>query len=102
MATRLELDARLRAIPGVEHVYFQPPENVRMQFPCIVYELADIHTRRADNKHYVKHKRYTVTYVTRNWDESMLDKILESFEMASFNRSFKSDNLYHFVYDLYF
>ena len=102
MATRKELDSLLREIPGIDRVYFQPPPNFQMEFDCIVYELADIHTRRADNKHYVVHKRYTVTLVMRKYNEATIDALLNKFDMISFSREFRSDNLYHHVFDLYF
>lgn len=102
MGTRVQLDALLHEIPGIEHVYFQPPPNLQMEFDCIVYELADIHTMRADNKHYIQHKRYTVTLVMRKYKEETIDALLNKFDMVSFNREFRSDNLYHHVFDLYF
>ena len=102
MGTRVQLDAILRQVPGISHVYFQPPTNLQMEFDCIVYELTDVHTMRADNKHYIRHKRYTVTIIQRKYNEGTIDALLNMFDMASFNRSFKSDNLYHHVFDLYY
>lgn len=102
MRTRKELDELLRNIPGITNVYFQPPPNVQMQFDCIVYELSDIHTMRADNKHYIGHKRYTITLITKKYDENIANVLMEKFDKISFSRMFRSDNLYHHVFDLYF
>lgn len=102
MRTRKELDELLRTIPNISNVYFQPPPNIQMQFDCIVYELSDIHTMRADNKHYIGHKRYTVTLITKKYDEAITEALMKKFDMISFSRSFKTDNLYHYVFDLYF
>jgi hypothetical protein len=35
MASRLQLQALLEGV--TEHVYFQPPTNLEMQYPCIMY-----------------------------------------------------------------
>jgi hypothetical protein len=35
MGQRAELQILLESI--TEHVYFQPPENVALEFPCIIY-----------------------------------------------------------------
>ena len=51
MATKLSerrsgLDALLRSIVkqrcGSENVYYQPPANLRMKYPCICYKLEKI------------------------------------------------------------
>ena len=40
MRTRLDLDDTLREIMGDKgSVYFQPPENLKMKYPCIRYSL---------------------------------------------------------------
>jgi hypothetical protein len=36
MAPRLQLQTLLETL--TEHVYFQPPENLKVQYPCIVYQ----------------------------------------------------------------
>ena len=39
MDRRLKLQTLLESIKGVSKVYFQPPETVKMSYPCIVYLL---------------------------------------------------------------
>lgn len=102
MTRRLELDKIFRAILGTNNVYFQPPESVKMQYPCIRYELSDIDNRHADNKNYTLTDRYTVQYITKDPDNEMKRYILETFEMCSFDRFYTSDNLNHYVYTLYY
>ena len=40
-------------ILGSPNVYFQPPANVLMNYPAIVYALKGIDTVRADNRVYI-------------------------------------------------
>lgn len=82
-------------------VYFQPPSSVRMVYPCIVYHLDDVTELYADNKTYKAHDRYLVTVIDPNPD-STIHHYLRSLELSRFSRFYTSDNLNHFVYEVYF
>ena len=99
--TREALQALLEELLGSRNVYFQPPESVKLKYPCIVYERSDIRTVRADNLPYLKHKRYTVTYIDEDPDSKIPDKLLE-LERCGFDRHLTSDNLNHDVFTLYY
>lgn len=96
-----ELQTLLEELMGNTNVYFQPPSNVKMNYPCIIYKLDNIKTRYANNNPYQKSKRYSVTYISKSPDQFIPDKIGE-LPTASFNGFFISDNLNHTVYNLYF
>ena len=49
MNRRYELQAVLEGILGSGNVYFQPPENLKVRYDCIVYERSEIETVHADN-----------------------------------------------------
>lgn len=98
---RLELQKLLEQILGSRNVYFQPPTNLVMEFPCIVYTRSNSKTVYADNKKYVLKKCYQVTLINSDPDSKTLDK-LELLDYCQFDRQFKSENLYHTVYKLYF
>jgi hypothetical protein len=99
MALRLALHDLLTQI--TEHVYFQPPTNVQMQYPCIVYVRDGSHTDYADNEHYRLLKRYQVTVIDRNPDNNLPDQV-EELSFCEFNRFFAADNLNHWVFTLFF
>lgn len=101
MGQRLELQTLLETILGSRNVYFQPPANVQMQYPCIVYNRDNADTKFAGNKPYRNVKRYQVTVIDRNPDSVIPDKIA-ALPMCSFNRFFTADNLNHDVYTLFF
>lgn len=99
MAPRLQLHSRLTGL--VEHVYFQPPSNIKMSFPCILYTRDDSYSEHADNRPYIHAKRYQVTVVDRNPDSPLPD-LVESLPLCSFSRAFAADDLNHWVFNLYF
>ena len=100
--TRSDLQHRLEEILGTDKVYFKVPESGKMSYPCIKYDLARINTVKASNKIYKKDNCYTVYLISKNPDISLKDSILDEFDYISFDRSYKADNLYHYVYTLYF
>lgn len=97
---RHELHDKLKTVCNT--VYFQPPRSESMKYPCIRYELAGIPTARADNKVYLNWKRYTVTYITENPDDEVVAQLLELLPHVSFDRQYKSGNLYHNVFEIYY
>ena len=52
MADRVELQAYLEKILGSENVYYQPPSNVKMEYPAIKYDLNDVYKSYAGDKVY--------------------------------------------------
>jgi hypothetical protein len=72
-----------------------------MQYPCIVYQRDTADSRFAGNKLYRYTKRYQVTFISRDPDDDVPDKIA-ALPLCSFDRSFVADNLHHDVFRLYF
>jgi len=102
MASRLELQEKLEEFLGRRNVYFQPPESVKLQYPCIIYSLNRIETKGANNKVYLMHKSYSVSIIDKNPDSEFPEKLLESFECCAMDTSYKIDNLYHYVFTLFY
>lgn len=99
---RIKLQQELEALLGSNKVYFQPPQNVKIGYPSIIYEMADIDSVYADNRSYKLSKSYSLTYITSNPDDELVTKIIEHFKFCSFDRVFKSENLYHNIFALYY
>lgn len=97
---RLELDDIFREILGNNHTYFQPPESVKLQYPCIVYD-RDIRTVKADDISYLYRCRYEVTLIAKDPDSELPLKILD-LPYCSMDRHFTNDNLHHWVFTLYY
>ena len=98
---RYELQAAFKNILGSSNVYFQPPETLKMSYPCIVYELSKYHDRNADNKLYGHHSQYQVTLIDRNPDSPYKDSLHE-FPLTSLSSTFTADGLNHFVFTTYY
>lgn len=101
MASRIELQNLLENILGSRNVYYQPPASVSIKYPAIIYSRSDIDTRFADNSPYSLQHAYMLTYIDRNPDSEYVNKIA-SLPMCVYDRQYKSDNLYHDVFKLYF
>lgn len=99
MAPRLELHELLESF--VENVYFQPPTNVTLQYPCIIYMRDYAETEFADNGPYNHVTRYMVTVIDRDPDSDIPKKVA-SMRMSLFNRFYTVDNLNHDVYRVFY
>lgn len=83
------------------HVYFQPPEGFKMDYPCIVYSRNLGKTDYANNKPYQHYVRYGVMVIDRDPDSVILSKVA-MLPMCTFERHFTAGNLNHDLYNLYF
>lgn len=101
LSQRLLIQTQLEELLGSRNVYFQPPANVKMAYPCIVYARDYVTTSHADNKPYRRAKRYQVTVIDRNPDSEIPDKI-GNLPKSQFERHFTADNLNHDVFSVYF
>lgn len=95
------LQGLLMEVLGSRNVYFQPPSNVQMQYPCIKYELDIFEKTYAENNMYQRSTRYQVTYITTKVDSDVPEKLL-ALPLCSFERFYTADNLYHYVYRIFY
>lgn len=100
MGTRLEFQAFLEAFDGVS-VYFQPPPEVQMSYPAIVYNRDNLDNQFADNIPYTGTDRYQVTLIDADPDSPLHAK-LKALPLMRFVRHFTSANLNHDIYNVYF
>lgn len=101
MAPRLELQTLLKSLLGSDNVYFQPPTNTQLLYPCIIYSRDDQRVEHADNVPYTRRTRYKVTVIDANPD-SLIPTKVGALPLCSFDRSYTSDNFNHDVYQLFF
>ena len=83
-----------------KHVYYQPPESVRLHYPCIVYKLAELSPWHANNKVYHHMEKYTLTVIDQDPDSELRDVVSE-LRFCRMTRSFENDNLHHWVFNIY-
>lgn len=103
MDRRLEFNEILVSILGHREVYFQPGENVTIDYSrgAIVYQRDYENSLFADDAPYSSKRRYSVTYIDRNPDNTVIGK-LASLPMSVFDRFFKANGLNHDVYKIYY
>jgi hypothetical protein len=99
MGQRLQLHQLLETF--VENVYFQPPTNIQLIYPCIIYKRDFAETKFADDIPYNHKLRYMVTVIDRNPDSDIPSKVA-AMPMSLFNRFYTADNLNHDVYNVYY
>lgn len=99
---RLELHSQLVELLGSNHVYFQPPGTVKMQYPCIRYTRDRGQHVRADNKTYIYRQAYQLIYIDPNPVNDMNERLIEHFSEITYVRNYQADNLNHDVFTLYY
>lgn len=99
MGTRLELHSLLLSI--VPNVYFQPPEDIQMVYPCIVYDRTDLVTKHANNAPFKLDVEYTLTVIDRDPDSDIPIQIA-MLPKSRHERFFKADNLNQNIFTVFF
>lgn len=99
MGTRTELHNKLVGLLGSRNVYFQPPENLRLSYPAIIYERSGLPVVRADNESYVGWHRYNVTILDKDPDSPLVD-MLARFPHTRFVRHYSTEGLNHDVFEI--
>ncbi|MCD8155150.1 MAG: hypothetical protein LUF78_10810 [Clostridiales bacterium] len=101
MGTRLELHAVLVEVLGSDHVYFQPPETLKIEYPCIIYNRTSEMNRFANDSMYYYRKRYEITVIDKDPDTEIPDKVA-ALPFCIHDRNYTADNLNHYIYKLYY
>lgn len=66
MSKRVELGKKLKEILGSDNVYFQPPDNLKMSYPCIRYRLEGGNAEYADNVPYRFSRQYELVFICKD------------------------------------
>lgn len=101
MHSRQDLQNLLEATLGSKNVYYQPPESIKLKYPCIVYQLDKIKKNEADNKWYRIRTSYQATLIYKEADSTLPYEMVK-LDSCAHVQHFKSDNLYHDVYSIEF
>lgn len=101
MRSRLTLHEELVNVLGSRNVYFQPPEEIKMKYPCIVYERYDITNTYADDDIYIQPRQYRVTIIDENPDSEIVTR-MSQFKTARFINHQIVENLNHDTFNIYY
>lgn len=82
-------------------VYFQPPEDMKMVYPCIVYQRDPGSTKFANNLPYNYEQQYQVTLISRDPDDPLKEQLVR-LRKTRHARFFVAYNLNHDVFSIFF
>ena len=101
MGSSQDLREILIKILGNKNVYFQPPASLSMNYPAIIYSLNDMEPIYANNQVYSLNKKYSVTLIHDDPDNTVKEELARLRKCKNDN-CFTHDNLYHYVFTLYY
>lgn len=107
MGNRLELHEILCELVNIEepdgdrHVYFDPPESVKMKYPAIRYNRKNVDVLHANDAIYKTMTCYELTVIDSKPDSDLIDKLL-LLQYCSYDRHYKANNLNHDTFTLYY
>lgn len=97
---RLSLHSELVSL--CNHVYYNPPESLKLEYPCIVYAQEPPDVRKADNKRFIVTNKWQLVVISKDVDYDLAETIAEHFEKCAISRIYKADNLQHWSLTLYY
>lgn len=100
MGSRLELHDEL--LEFADNVYFQPPSDYKLKYPCIIYQKNNNNRVFGNDSLYLKKQGYQVTVIDRNPDTMTADDLEDKFQYCAISQYFTIDNLNHITLELYY
>lgn len=101
MGSRIDLQRLLENLLGSDHVYYDPPETVKIKYPAIIYSKNGVQSKRADDSRYQTLTRYDLIVIDRRPDNPVIEKLLD-LSYCSYDRHYASDNLHHDSLTIYY
>lgn len=101
MLKRVDIQEKFKFLLGSDNVYYQPPANLKMKYPAIVYSLDGLDVKRFDNTRLINKNCFSVTHIYRNESENLVETMLKNFEYISFDNRSIVDGIYNDHYTIY-
>lgn len=86
---------------GNRHVYFDPPMDLQIKYPAIIYSRGRINKVYANNIAYSLRTPYEIIVIDHDPDNEYVSKIL-ALPYCEHDRHYASDNLHHDAFTLYY
>ena len=99
--TRLTLQTKLEDLLGSKHVYYQPPENLKMEYPAIRYSKSDEEDIYANNIKYLSMSVYDLVVIDKKPDNPVIKKLLE-LPYSKLDRHYEADGLNHDIIRIFY
>lgn len=101
MGQRVDLHQKLIDALGTRYVYYQPPESIKLQYPCIIYSLSRLPIRYANDIPYSVDHGYDCILIDSNPESKILDRLVR-LPLCKFDKPYTADNLYHYPFTIYY
>lgn len=92
---RIELHNKL--LEYCDTCYFQPPETVKLSYPCIIYSRNQVESLTANNINYKNDREWTIRVIAREPDSEIPTNLLQGLSMISLIDDYVSDGLYNTI-----
>lgn len=100
MRTYRDLLHLLQKAVNHNRVYFQPPENLKIGYPAVIFHLSKVKLDHADDVPYKGAREYSVTLITKEPEPEVLDEIL-TIPYTTLDTTYIVDGMNHFVFTTY-
>lgn len=100
MADRKDFHKKLEQAFGCK-CYFQPPETLKLTYPCVVYAFERFDTRRANNLNYIINERYKISFLHKDADNGTVKQVMRKFEKIAHVQHYITNGVYNDVYFIY-
>lgn len=77
------------------NIYFQPPTNIKLSYPAIVYRSTGTTNLYGDGLIYLKYYEFEIVVITSDPESQIPYDLLDGLEYATITSQYQSDNLYH-------
>ena len=101
MDQRIKLQNKLEKLLDSKNVYYQPPENLKMEYPAIRYSKNDIENTYASNIKYISRDVYDLVVIDKKPDNPVIKKLLE-LPYSEFDRHYVADGLNHDIIRIFY
>ena len=87
-------------LDGDRHTYFNPPMDLKIKYPALIYSRKKIDNVYANNTAYIRRMPYEVIVVDYDPDNEYVSKMLD-LPYCEHDRHYTANNLHHDVFTLY-
>lgn len=84
------------------NVYFQPPSNITMNYPCIVFNKNGKNRQYGNDGVYLSKQGYQIMVIEIDPDTDVADRIEKHFQYCTISQYYTVDNLNHTTLNLYY
>lgn len=97
---RLSLQTELETF--IPTVYFQPPANLTLKYPCIIYNKTGKERKYSNNGLYFVKQEYQLMVIEKNPDSKVADDIEEKLQYCEIRQYYTVDQLNHTILNLHY